>query len=127
MIRLLFMLTLVLASCDAVNHVNYTLKNESDEDLTLRFAKKDLSWIDSTAYSRSYGDTAEMVLPKDTIVVVHSERDIDFPWRSRSIYKRKPGVCGIWLRTKAGQRQLGCSKKEWTYRKRRSVLVLGNP
>ena len=74
-----------------------------------------------------YGDTVDTVItldPNQMINIAVSEPDIGFPWETRKIYEKQPGICGLKLLKGDTTIDLSCSKENWSYNNRKSVLEL---
>ena len=50
--------------------------------------------------------------------------DIDFPWATKNIYEKNPGICGIELIHKDSVIPLDCSKSLWKHKARWSMLKI---
>jgi hypothetical protein len=66
-------------------------------------------------------DSTWIIKSNETIMV--SGVRVLYPSR-RSFYRNNPGVCGIKRVNSDTIVDLGCSKKEWKYRKGQSMLIL---
>lgn len=115
-------MSVILISCDAVNHLQYSVQNKTDKSIRLHVPSYP---IDSS--QGEFGakvDTIIEVQPNESIWVGTSPVDIDFPWATKNIYKKAPGICGLELVQNDTLIKLGCTKSNWKYKKRWSTLKL---
>lgn len=116
------LLMLILVGCDAVNIMSYSVKNKTDKTISIQ--------IPSTikgGYSQSFNhqkDTVIQLKPDETAWIGRSEMDIDFPWATKKIYKKTPGVCGLSLLFANRMLPLSCEKSDWKYRRGTSTLLI---
>ena len=116
------LLAVALIACDAVNHLQYSLENKTDENIRIH--------IQNYPIDRNQGifsakvDTIIMISPKESIWVGTSPMDINFPWATKTIYKKSPGICGLERIEKDTILKLDCTKSSWKYKKRWSTLEL---
>ena len=68
-------------------------------------------------------DTFITLLPNQEIIVGLNIK-IDFPWATKNIYRSQPGICGIKVMKSELIEIIGCTKKEWKYRKGVSTLKI---
>lgn len=119
---LLILIPLVaLTSCDANLFMKYVVINKSPENIQLF-----IPGFPTDSIPRFFGkrkDTTLTLKPNEELIVGLDQK-VDFPWATKNIYRKKPGICGIKKIGSDTIMTLNCSKKEWKYRKRRSVLVL---
>ena len=101
--------------------MTYTVENKTKSDVTLFVPN-----FPTDSIARLFGhiqDTTIVIKP-DEEVVVGLRSKIDFPWGTRNIYKNQPGICGIKRFYNDTVVDLGCSKREWKYKRRKSKLKL---
>lgn len=116
-IYLLFSSTLILTSCDAWVQMGYVVKNKSANEVKIFVP---IYTIDKF---NSIKDTTLTINPNEERRVFVDDK-LDFPWGRKNIYRKNPGVCGIKRLDSDTTISLGCSKKEWKYKRGVSVLIL---
>lgn len=118
----MMLLGIIMSGCDAVNIMSYSVKNKTDETVSIR--------IPSTSqggYSQAFDhqkDTVIQLKPDETAWIGRSEMDIDFPWTTKKIYKKTPGVCGLSLLFANRMLPLSCEKSDWKYKLGTSTLLI---
>lgn len=111
-----------LLSCDAANHLQYAVKNKTDKIIRLHIPSYP---VDSNQGEFSVKvDTLIEIRPNESIWVGSSPLIIDFPWATKKIYIKNPGLCGLELLEKDKLIQLDCTSANWKYKKRRSTLTI---
>lgn len=116
-ISVLFLLSF-LTSCDAMNQLNYFVKNKSDQEIVIVVPNYSLDR--RIAFQSSLTDTTLTIPAGEKIWVGNSRKDIDFPWATKNIYKEHPGKCGIQFENDT----LPCDKGNWKYRRKTSIFVV---
>lgn len=119
---LLLACSIYLYSCDAVIQLHYTVKNKRKESIKVHVPNyptgKKLSPFSSKV------DTIIEIQPNESMWIGSSMTDIDFPWATKTIYRKHPGICGLELIENDTIIPLDCSSETWKYRKRLSTLKI---
>jgi hypothetical protein len=123
-IGLLFSFAVVFTSCDAINQLHYVVKNKTTEELTIKVPNYPVNYLFGV-YSVSV-DTIITLLPNQTLLVGVSPTDINFPWATKKIYKKTPGICDLAIVEQDTLIQLNCSNAVWRYKNKTSILTLKN-
>jgi hypothetical protein len=118
---LLAILALTIVSCDAVNRLQYFVKNKTDQ--TIRVHISDYPIDLGREFSEAV-DTLIELKPNASHWVGTSPMDIDFPWATKNIYKNVPGICGLELVQNDTIIPLDCTKSSWKYKRRCSTLKI---
>ncbi len=118
---ILLILAFTLVSCDAMLHMTYAVKNKSLNEVKLFVPNFPVDSLPHMFGQRK--DTIFTLKPNEEIIV-GIESKIDFPWGRKNIYRNRPGICGIKRISKDTITTLGCSEKEWKYKKGQSWLKL---
>jgi len=118
---ILLISSLILTSCDAYLQMSYIIKNTSSNDIKLFVPNYP---VDSLPRAFGHQKDTTLILKPNEAIIVGFGIDIDFPWATKNIYRDKPGICGIKMHIKDSIIVLGCTEKEWKYRKGRSRLEL---
>ena len=116
------LLLIILNSCDAANHVFYSVKNNSKEHIKLHVPKFQTE-PSKGAFSTTV-DTIIKLTPDQSIWIGTSPMDIDFPWATKKIYRISPGICGLELIESDTVIKLDCSKSNWKYKRKQSILKI---
>lgn len=111
---------LILTSCDAVIQLHYAVKNKSNKSIKIHVPQYPIG-KKRNMFSPTV-DTVLEIQPNQTVWIRSSMTDIDFPWATKNIYKKHPGVCGLELIKEDTVISLGCTSASWKYRKRWSTL-----
>ena len=114
---LLTLTAFLLSSCDTWIFMRYEVHNKSKSDITIFVP----NYISDRQTKPSHIDTT-FTLKSNEVVMVVGTRAI-YP-SSRSFYRNYPGVCGIKRMLKDSIIPVGCTKKEWKYKKGKSILIL---
>ena len=117
--QLPLMILFFVCSCDATNTIFYTVENKTDKTIFIKVPKN----IGDQGFFSELSDTI-IEIPSEENSIIGFSTDIDFPWKTKSIYKNTPGVCGLELVKKDTSILLNCTNKEWRYKKRNSVLFV---
>jgi hypothetical protein len=107
----------LLSGCDTWIFMRYEVHNKSKNDITIFVP----NYISDRQTKPSHIDTI-LTLKSNEVVMVGGTRAI-YP-SSRSFYRNYPGVCGIKQILKDTTIPVGCTKKEWKYKKGKSILTL---
>ena len=119
---LIAILLFTLSSCDTWIFMQYSVKNKSDNEVKLLVPfNRVIDRGDSLPAVYQKVDSTLIIKSDETILL--SGVRILYPSR-RSFYKNNPGLCGIKRVQNDTIVDLGCSKKEWKYRKGQSMLIL---
>ncbi len=119
---LLFSLYIGLSSCDAVNRLQYSLQNKTEETIRVRIPNFPIEPEKGEFSTRL--DTIIEIAPGQSLWIGSSPTDINFPWATKNIYKEAPGICGLELIAQGSLIKLDCSKASWKYKKRWSTLKI---
>jgi hypothetical protein len=114
---LLIILVFTLTSCDNWIYLGYAVKNKSGKEVKLIVP----TYCNGGWSSANRRDSIWIIQPEEE-VMLHGIR-ILYPSR-KGFYRNDPGVCGIRKVDKDTLMDLGCTKKEWKYRKGQSILIL---
>lgn len=120
----LIALAFFISSCDALLLMSYSIENKSKNDVRLFIPN---AIVSNEGYFDRHNEAKDTVvlLKKGETFVIGYDMKIDFPWGTKNIYKNKPGICGIKNVTSADSHfEYGCTKKEWKYKRRNSVLII---
>ena len=112
----------ILISCDAVNQLQYSVLNKTDKSKRLHVPRYPID--PSQGVFSVTVDTIIEVQPNQSVWVGTSPRDIDFPWATKNIYKKAPGICGLELVQNDSLIELDCTESRWKYKNRWSTLKL---
>ena len=110
-----------LTSCDAMLHMTYTVQNKTESEIKLFVPNFPTDSVLSIYGGKQ--DTTLIIKPNQEIVVGIGSK-IEFPWGTKNIYKNQPGICGIKRISNDTIIELGCTKKEWKYKKRNSKMKI---
>ena len=116
------LISITLIGCDAVNHLQYSVVNKTDKNIQIH--------IPNYPIDRNQGifsakvDTIILIQPKESLWVGTSPLDINFPWATKAIYKKHPGICGLERIENDTVIKLDCTKSSWKYKKRWSNFKL---
>ncbi len=113
--------TLTFVSCDAVNRLQYFVKNKTDQTIHVHISAYP---IDVGREFSEAVDTLIELKPNASHWVGTSPMDIDFPWATKNIYKKTPGICGLELVQNGAIIPLDCTKSSWKYKRRCSTLKI---
>lgn len=119
---LLLLVSMALISCDAVNQLRYSVRNDRSESIKVHIPNFPIEPNKGQFSARV--DTIIEIRPKEELWIGTSPPDIDFPWATKRIYKKSPGICGIELVESESVIPLDCSKENWKYKKRWSTLEI---
>lgn len=119
---LMFLLFLILTSCDAVNHLQYYVQNKRNKSIKLHLPSYPI--VSSQGEFSVKVDTIIEIQPNEKAWIRTSPMDIDFPWATKKIYKTNPGLCGLELIENDSLIKLGCTKSSWNYSKGCSTLKI---
>lgn len=117
-------LLISLLSCDAVNRMGYLVRNSTDKPIYIRVPNYSRDMGGYAASKLEIVDTVIQIMPKESVLVNLSPMDIDFPWATKNIYRKTPGVCGLEQVEKDSIIPLGCSEEDWKYKRRTSILKI---
>lgn len=117
-------ISILLISCDAVNHLNYSVQNKTDKNIKIHIPNYPLE--PSKGDFSVKVDTIINLSPNESIWVGTSQMDINFPWAIKNIYKEYPGICGLELIENDTLIKLDCTQSTWRYKKRWSRLRIKN-
>lgn len=112
----------LLTGCDALLHMTYSIENKSKEAVTLFIPNFPTKGI-SEGWRSEHNDTV-LTLQPNQVIMVGVRTDIDFPFATKNIYKNYPGICGIKRRDADTSIDLGCTQKEWKYKRKNSNLKI---
>lgn len=112
---MILILSAMLISCDRWIVMGYAVKNNTGHEVTLFVPNY------SDYSSGRQKDTTLTIQASETLIM--SGIRIMHPSK-RGFYRNNPGVCGIKRLENDTSIELGCSKKEWKYRKGRSLMIL---
>lgn len=115
-------MVMTLIACDAVNHIQYIVKNQTDQTIRLHIPHFPVD--PNQGMLSQQVDTIIEVKPNEFLWVGTSPMDIDFPWAAKKIYKKSPGVCGIELIEKDTLINLDCTDSSWKYKRNCSTLKI---
>ncbi len=115
---------IALFSCDAVNHLYYSVQNKTVKNIHLHIPYYPLEPL--RGEFSAITDTIIEIKPNESIWLGTSLMDIDFPWATKNIYKENPGICGLELIKNDTVIKLDCSNSSWKYNKRWSTLKIRN-
>lgn len=110
-----------LTSCDAMLHMTYTVQNKTESDINLFIPNFPTDSVLSIYSGKR--DTVLVIKPNQEVIVGIGSK-IDFPCRARNIYKNQPGICGIKRINNGEIIELGCTKKDWKYKRRNSKMKI---
>lgn len=113
---------MLLHSCDSVNRVYYSVENKRNEEIRIHVPEYLIEPQKDVFSTRV--DTIIGLKPGEAIWIATSPMKIGFPGTAKKIYKEGPGVCGLELIEKDTVIQLGCTKSEWKYSRRESILKI---
>lgn len=111
----------ILTGCDALLMMTYSVDNQSKSEIQVHIPDFPILGYDDHFSQRI--DTTLTLQPKQKVLVGCNIK-IDFPWARKNIYKNIPGICGIQLIHSGLNVEIGCTKKEWKYRKGSSHLII---
>ena len=111
---LVSLMPVLLTSCDAMLTMSYAVKNKSKNKIGLYIPNYPTDGNFNQFSKRR--DTLIWLLPNEEIIVGRNSK-IDFPWATKNIYRNQPGICGIEVMKPELIERIGCTKKEWKYRK----------
>lgn len=111
-----------LLSCDAVNHLHYSVQNKTDHNIRLHIPRYPLDH--NQGEFSATADTLIEILPNESLWVGTSPMEIDFPWATKNIYNNTPGICGLALVKNDTLIKLDCTNTSWKYKKRWSTLKI---
>jgi hypothetical protein len=114
-------LLVILTSCDAMLTMSYSVENKSKTDVKLFIPNFPVEGV--IDIFNNYKDTILTLHPNQRIYVSSSSK-IDFPWATKNIYKNHPGVCGLKIIENNSAKSIGCTNKEWKYKRRASNLKI---
>ena len=112
---------ILLSSCDALLIMSYSVKNRSKKEIMVFVPNFPVDGI--YGHFKERKDTFITLLPNQEIIV-GLNTNIDFPWATKNIYRSQPGICGIKVMKSELIERIGCTKKEWKYRKGVSTLKI---
>ena len=118
----LCLLSVILYSCSAVNHLYYSVQNKTDKNIRIHIPNYPID-PNQGEFSTRVGTIIE-IKPNESIWVETSPMDIDFPWATKNIYKKTPGICGLELIESNTLIKLDCTYENWKYKKRWSTLKI---
>jgi hypothetical protein len=102
--------------------MQYSVKNKSENDIKLLVPYYHANYMeDSSRIVSQMIDSIWVIQTKETVML--DAVRVLYP-SHRSFYRSNPGVCGIRRIEDDTIVDLGCSKKEWKYRKGKSMLIL---
>lgn len=113
---------ITLISCDAVNHLRYSVQNKTDENIRIYIPNYPLD--PNQGEFRAKVDTIIEIKPNESLWVGTSPMYIDFSWTTKNIYKQTPGICGLELVEKDTIIRLDCTNSSWKYKKKWSTLKI---
>jgi len=113
---------ITLISCDAVNHLQYAVKNKTDKKIRLHIPSYPID--PSQGEFSAKVDTIIEIRPNESLWVGTSLMDLNFPWATKNIYKNTPGICGLELVENDTLIKLDCTNASWKYKKRWSILKI---
>ncbi len=114
---LLTLTAFLLSSCDTWIFMRYEVHNKSKSDVTIFVP----NYISDRQTNPSHRDTILTLKPNE-VAMVGGVRAI-YP-SGRGFYRNYPGVCGIKRILKDTSIPVGCTRKEWKYKKGNSILIL---
>lgn len=118
----IFVLSAILISCDAVNHLHYSVQNKTDKNIRIHVPNYPID-PNQGEFSTKV-DTIIEIKPNESLWIGTSPMDIDFPWVTKNIYKKAPGICGLELIEIDTLILLDCTRENWRYKKRWSILKI---
>lgn len=113
---------LTLISCDSVNHLHYAVENKTNEKIRIHAPSYPID--QNRGEFSAKVDTIIEISPNETLWVGTSAMDIDFPWATKNIYRKSPGICGLELVENDTLFKLDCTDSSWKYNKRWSTLKI---
>lgn len=97
--------------------MRYEVHNTSKSDVTIFVP----NYISDRQTNPSHRDTILTLKPNEVAMV--SGVRVMYP-SSKGFYRNYPGVCGIKRILKDTSIPVGCTRKEWKYKKGNSILIL---
>lgn len=113
----IIILAFTLTSCDTWIFMGYVVKNKSENEVKLL-----VPYYGVDSLRNEYKKDSILIIKSNETIMLSGVR-ILYPSR-RSFYRNHPGICGIKRLNNDTIIDLGCSKKEWKYRKGQSMLIL---
>lgn len=117
----LLMTISLLTSCDAFLEMVYVVENKSSDKVELFIPNHPIDGRFPSVYESK--DTILILKSKEKIIV-GARNKIGFPWGCKNIYKNSPGICGLKKIDSDTLMEIGCSNKEWKYKKGCSTLKI---
>ena len=114
--------SMVLISCDAVNHLQYFVQNKTNNKIRIHIPYYPIDHNHGEFSAKV--DTIIEIEPNESFWVGTSSMAIDFPWATKRIYKKFPGLCGLELIRNDTLFKLDCTELSWKYKKRKSTLKI---
>lgn len=114
---ILILTAFLLSSCDTWIFMRYEVHNKSKNDITIFVP----NYISDRQTNPAHKDTT-ITLKSNEVAMVGGMR-VMYPF-SRGFYRNYPGVCGIKRILKDTTIPVGCTRKEWKYKKGKSILTL---
>lgn len=117
------LMALLLSSCDAFVRLRYAVDNRTSKPIKIFVPKYPGN---ENPFSRQV-DTILEVKPHHVEYVGATMPRVTGPLRARKrIYKKQPGLCGLRFMRPDSTVSLGCTAKEWRYKRGTSVLTIRN-
>ena len=114
---LILILAFTLTSCDNWVFVSYVVKNKSENDVRLFVPN-----YCPDGYPCSTPKDSILNIKPNEVVMITGARSL-YP-SAKGFYRNYPGVCGLKRINNDTIIDLGCSRKEWKFRKGSSMLIL---
>jgi hypothetical protein len=119
---LLFSISIFLLSCDAVLILPYRVQNRTDNTIKLRVKTYP---VQQQMYGKRI-DTVIYLNPREYVTVGYSN-GIGFPWGTKSVYRKYPGIQNFEVIVNDSIFPLNSSDKYWKYKRGTSVFKIRKP